>query len=202
MLKTFIVGIILGIAAAATALYAYPAVDQHREASIVAVAPNGGNVEAFHVNVPMDRIMVGAEGRAQPLPEGMEWPQDEMLSGVRVELFKFRNARDVVIGVASRTSANVGGNDIIDWVLHFPARGSLYVSMPKAAVEGGYRQGAIQAGAREFAPLNGFVTERWIADETSDKGHGRLELLARYVGQFVEEEPLLDDELPVEEEAP
>ena len=201
MLKTFIVGIILGIAAAATALYAYPAVDQHREASIVAVAPNGGNIEAFHVNVPMDRIMVGAEARAYPLPEGMEWPEDEMLSGVRVELFKFRNARDVVIGVASRTSANVGGNDIIDWVLHFPARGSLYVSMPTDAVEGGYRQGAIQAGSREFAPLNGFMTERWIADETSDKGHGRLELLARYVGQQVEEEPLLEDELPAEEEA-
>ena len=195
MLKTFIVGVILGIAAAATALYAYPAVDQHREASIVSVAPNGGNIEAFHVNVPMDRIMMGAQGRANPLPVGMQWPDDEKLADVRVELFKIRNAKDVVIGVASRTAAASSGTDIIDWVLHFPARGSLYVSMPAVAVEGGYRQGAIEAGSREFAPLSGFMTERWIADEMSEKGHGRLELLARYVGEQEEEE------FPVEEEA-
>ena len=136
MLKTFIFGIVLGIAAAAGALYAYPAVDQHREASIVTVAPNGGNIEAFHVNVPMDRIMVGAQGRQYPLPPGMEWPADEKFSDVRVELFKIRNARDVVVGVASRTA--VSDNGLIDWVLHLPARGSLYVSMGEVATDGAY----------------------------------------------------------------
>ena len=125
----------------------------------------------------------------------MQWPAEEKLAHVRLELFKIRNARDVVIGVASRTAATEGGNDVVDWVLHMPARGSLYVSMPADAVEGGYRQGTVEAGSREFAPLSGFMTERWIADETSDKGHGRLELQARYVG-----EELVED-LPVEEEA-
>ncbi len=195
MLKTFIAGIVLGIAAAASALYAYPVVDQHREASIVAVAPNGGNVESFHVKVPTDRIMVGAQDRARLLPSGMQWPADEKLADVRMELFKVRNAKDVVIGVASRTSASMGGNGVIDWALHFPARGSLYVSMPADAVQGGYRQGPIMTGSREFSPLNGYVTERWVADESSDKGHGRLELLARYVGQPEAEELPLEEEL-------
>ncbi len=194
MLKTFIFGIVLGIAAAAGALYAYPAVDQHREASIVTVAPNGGNVEAFHVNVPMDRIMTGAQGRQQPLPPGMEWPVDDKLSDVRVELFKIRNARDVVIGVASRAAVNESG--VIDWVLHLPARGSVYVSMDTGATEGGYRRGSIRAGSREFGPLSGFLTERWIADASGEPGHGRIELNARYVGQ----QPV--EELPEEEEQP
>ena len=190
MLKTFIFGIVLGIAAAAGALYAYPAVDQHREASIVTVAPNGGNVEAFHVNVPMDRIMVGAQGLGNPLPPGMQWPEDEMLSDVRVELFKIRNAKDVVIGVASR--AAVSNRDLVDWVLHLPARGSLYVSM--AETTGAYRRGGIRAGSREFAPFSGSMTERWVADESGEPGHGRIELKTRYVGpQVVEEFPDEED---------
>ncbi len=188
MLKTFIIGIILGIAAAAGALYAYPAVDQHREASIVSVAPNGGNVESFHVNIPMDRVMVGAPGRKQPLPPGMEWPTDERLSGIRMELFKLRNTRDVVVGVASRTSASDA--EVIEWVLHLPARGSLYVSMQAEAPESGIRRGGITAGSREFAPLNGFMTERWVADPSGEQNapSGRIELLANYIGEFVPED--------------
>lgn len=190
MLRTFIFGILLGIAAAAGALYAYPAVDQHREASIVAVAANGGNIESFHVNVPMDRIMVGAPGRKRLLPPDMEWPNDEILADVRVELFKVRNARDIVIGVASRTAAKDGESDVIDWILHLPARGSVYVTMQAQALEGGYRRGDIRAGSREFEPLNGFMTERWVADTSGDADapSGRIELRANYVGQYVPEE--------------
>lgn len=194
MLKTFIFGIVLGIAAAAGVLYAYPAVDQQREASIVTVAPNGGNIEAFHVNVPMDRIMIGARDRQQPLPPEMNWPADDKLSDIRLELFKVRNARDVVIGVASRTA--VSDDDVIDWVLHLPARGSLYVSIDQTAVEDGYRRGNMRAGSREFAPLLGSMTERWVADESGEQGHGRIELKARYVGQQVLEEFPEEEELP------
>lgn len=188
MLKTFIIGIVLGIAAAAGALYAYPAVDQHREASIVTVASNGGNIESFHVNVPMDRIMVGAPGDTHTLPPGMEWPTDEKLLGVRMELFKIRNARDIVIGVASRTSAK--DDDVIDWVLHLPARGSVYVTMQAEALDGGHRRGAMRAGSREFAPLKGFMTERWVADTSGDidAPSGRIELRANYVGRQVADE--------------
>jgi hypothetical protein len=184
LLKTFIVGILLGVAVAAAALYAYPAVDQHREASIVSVAANGGNVESFHVNVPMDRIMIGAPGRKQPLPAGMEWPLDPMLKDVRIELFKVRNARDTVIGVAARTAADDDSIEVIDWVLHLPARGSIFVNMRPETLEGGFRVGDLRAGSREFAPLTGSMTERWMPDTSGeeDAPQGRIELVTTFVG--------------------
>lgn len=184
MLKTFIIGIVLGIAAAAAALYAYPVVDQHREASIVSVAPNGRNSESFHVDVPMDRILTGAPGQQQALPPGMEWPVDPVLHGVRVELFKLRNARDTVVGVAARTVAESERLDVIDWVLHLPARGSVFASIRPEALEGGFRRGELRAGSREFATLKGSITERWVADTSGneDAPAGRIELTATYIG--------------------
>ena len=73
MFKTFFVGILLGLAAAAGALYALPIVDQHREVSYVAVAPNGGNIESFHINIPValsDEITANPS-RAREI--GIEW---------------------------------------------------------------------------------------------------------------------------------
>ena len=182
-------GVVLGLAAAAAALYAIPVVDQTREASIVKVAPNGGNSETFHINVPMDRIMLGDGGQAGGIPPGLEWPTDEVLAGVRAELFKIRDARDTVVGVAVRTAATSQENNVIDWVLHLPARGSLFINMDVAPLEGGYRIGEIASGSREFGPLSGFMTERWIANDSNeeDAPAGRIELLTSYVGQL---EPL------------
>ncbi len=195
MLKTFIAGIVLGIAAAAGVLQAYPVVDQQRVASIVSVAANGGNAESFHVNVPMDRIMVGSSERANPLPVGLEWPVDDVLSDTRVELFKIRNARDIVVGVAARTAASDASPAVVDWVLHIPARGSLYVTMDATPLDSGLRRGQLRAGSREFAGLSGFVTERWLADSTAETEGpaGRIELQAKNIGKFEE---------PDEEESP
>jgi len=194
LIKTFFIGVLLGLAAAAGALYAFPAVDQAREASIIRVAPNGGNVEEFHINIPMDRIMVGAPDQSSPLPPGLKWPTDDALAGIRTELFKIRNARDAVIGVAVRNAASGGDSNIIDWVLHLPARGSVFVNMEPSVREGGYRIGRFRAGSREFGPLNGYMTERWVAnseDRDEDAPLGRIELLATYVGELES----LDEEL-------
>lgn len=193
MLKTFLLGIVLGLAAAAGALYAVPAVDQTREASIVTVAPNGGNAETFHVNVPMDRIVLGDPGQASAIPPGMEWPTDEILAGVRAELFKIRNAQDTVVGVAVRAAATANDTNVIDWVLHLPARGSFFVNMEVAPLEGGFRFGEITSGSREFAPLRGFMTERWVENTSNDEDApiGRIELSATYVGEL---EPLEGEE--------
>ncbi len=184
LLKTFLIGVFLGIAAAAGALYSLPAVDQHREVSLVTVAPNGGNQESFHVNIPMDRIMVGTAGQKAGLPAGLDWPQDDVLAGVSTELFKIRNARDVVIGVAARTVAKEEESDVIDWVLHLPARGTFFVNMAPDAEEGGRRIGRLRTGSNEFAQLQGFVAEHWVADTSGeeDAPAGRIELLATYVG--------------------
>ena len=195
MLRTFFIGVFLGLLAAAGALYGY-SVDQVREASIIAVAPNGGNIESFRINVPMDRIMVGAPGESAAFPPGLDWPADEILAGVRAEMFKIRNANDTVIGVAARAAARNGDQDIIDWVLHLPARGSVFVSMDATPKEGGYRLGEIRAGSREFAPLHGFMTERWVANESveEDAPTGYIELVTTYVG---EHEPANGEE-PIE----
>ena len=186
MLKTFILGILLGALAVAGALYAFPAVDQAREASIVTVAPNGGNVETFHINVPMDRVMIGSADRTNPLPPGLDWPDDAMLSYMHTEVFKIRNARDAVVGVAVRNAAEGAEQVIIDWVLHLPARGSLFINMEGAPRDGGYRIGSIRSGSREFEPLSGFLTERWVENDSDDEDApaGHIELVATYVGQL------------------
>ena len=187
MIKTFIFGILLGIAAAAGALYAVPAVDQFREASIIAVAPNGGNIEIFHINVPSDRVMAGGPDQAA-LPLGLEWPDDEILGGLSTEIFKLRNARDSVIGIAARTVAREGDAPVLDWIIHVPARGSIYVNMDPVAAQGGYRIGEIRTGSRELAGLTGHVTERWLSDTSGeqDAQAGQIELSARYVAQLQE----------------
>jgi len=185
LLRTFFVGILLGLLAAAGALYSY-SVDQVREASIVSVIPNGGIAESFHINVPMDRIMIGAPGQTSVLPAGLDWPADEILTDVRAEIFKIRNARNAVIGVAVRAVAKSGDEDVIDWVLHLPARGSVMVNMDVVPREDGYRLGEIRAGSREFAPLHGFMTERWVANtsDEEDAPAGHIELIASYVGEL------------------
>jgi hypothetical protein len=185
LLKTFMFGILLGIAAAAGALYAIPVVDQHREVSIITVAPNGGNHESFHIKVPMDRVMTGAAGEASSLPVGLMWPGDPILANVSTEIFKIRNDRDTVVGVAARTVAKDQDSDVIDWLIHLPARGSLYVNMESTARENGHRIGQIRTGSREFEPLTGSIAERWVSDTSGeeDAPAGRIELLATYVGR-------------------
>ncbi len=198
MFKTFFVGILLGIAVAAGALYAIPVVDQYREISIVSVAPNGGNRESFHINIPMDRVMTGASGLDSVLPVGLDWPEDEILANVSSEIFKIRNARNTVVGVAARTVAKEEDSDYIEWIIHLPARGSLFIQVEPQAQEGGDRIGQLRAGSQEFDELTGFVTERWVSDTSGeeDAPAGRIELLATYVGEL---EPLeVDDTEPAE----
>ena len=173
----------LGIAATAGLLYVLPVVDQHREMSLISVVPNAGNRETFRIIIPVDRIMVGTAGKPTGLPVGLKWPQDEVLAAVGAELFKIRNENDVVVGVAARTVAKEENSDVIDWVLHLPARGSLFANMEPEVQEGGHRIGRIRAGSAEFSALTGFIAERWVPDASGeeDAPAGRIELLATYV---------------------
>jgi hypothetical protein len=184
LLKTFIFGILLGILAVAAALYLIPVVDQHREVSLVSVAPNGGNVESFHINMPMDRVMVGAADETAGHPAGLDWPGDDILANVSAEIFKVRNERDTVIGVAARTVAQEEGAETIDWLIHLPARGSLFINMEPEPREGGHRIGQLRAGTGALKFMSGFATERWQPDTSGeeDAPAGRIELVATYVG--------------------
>ena len=132
---------------------------------------------------------MGSPGQAEPVPPGLQWPNVEELAGVRTEMFKVRNARGQVIGVAIRNAATNEGQNVIDWVLHFPARGSVFVNMDPTPQEGDYRIGGFRAGSREFATLSGTMTERWVANTSGEEGApaGHIELEATYIGEL---EPL------------
>ena len=192
MLKTLISGFVIGIVATIAAVYYIPVVDQHRESSVISVTPNGGNSEAFYISIPMDRIMIGAPGQPSPVPPMLAWPEDEVFAGIRTELFKVRNARDIVVGVASRVAAqNDQLGDSIEWVLHLPARGTFFVAMPVQTSDGAQRVGSLRAGTREFRSLRGQVSERWIASTDAGNGDspdGRIELITRFVGEHVDGE--------------
>ena len=192
MFRTLTVGFVLGLVASIAAVYFVPVVDQHREASVIAVAPNGGNMEAFYVSIPMDRIMVGAPNQAAPLPPGLIWPSDETFAGVRAEVFKVRNAREVVVGVASRVAVeNEDLGNSIEWVLHLPARGTFFASISPQSNDGASRRGVLKAGTREFRTLKGAVSERWIAgsqEREEDAPDGQIELMTFFVGEFAAEE--------------
>ena len=106
-----------------------------------------------------------------------------MLANGRTELFKIRNSRETVVVVAGRNAAKADTVDLIDWVLHLPARGSVFVNMSPDAMEGGYRIGKFRAGTREFATLTGTMTESWIVDTSGeeDAPDGRIELFLHFV---------------------
>lgn len=189
MLKSLIIGIVLGIVAGAAAIYFVPVVDQARERSIIEVTPNGGNKEVFHANIPDDRILIGVPDRADPLPRGLEWPRDELFANSRTELFKLRNANDIVVGIASRIAASGANGAIVEWVFHMPARGSGYILMRPKVEDQPFRNGDLRSGTREFAGRIGAVTERWIgnAGGAPDAPAGRIELNTSFVATLGDE---------------
>jgi hypothetical protein len=184
VIKTFSLGILLGIVLAALLVYLVPVVDQHREASIISVQANGGNTESFHVNLPDDRILFGAPS-ASVLPAALDWPDDVRLASSQAEIFKIRNQDDDVVGVGSRIAGAVAGSGrIVEWTLHLPARGSVYASMSPTSDAAGVREGRMLAGTREFANMHGAVRERLVESRPDgDSGSARIEVVTALVGK-------------------
>ncbi len=185
LFKTFNLGIVLGIALAASIAYFYPVVDQYREQSLIAVHANGGNSESFHIRLPEDRIMAGVAGQQRSTPPGLVWPDIEFLQNIQTELFMIRNENGVVVGTASRMSGKSEQHGpFVEWAMHLPARGTMYVSMAAIPSPDGFREGSLTSGTREFLTLNGVVLERFIKDDIGPNpdGAGRIELAAALVG--------------------
>jgi hypothetical protein len=193
LIKTFFLGLILGVAGAASLVYFWQAVDLQREPSLISVQPNDGNTETFYINLPQDRIFAArrSEDETSVFPPGIRWPEDRLLDGTADEIFKLRNSNDVVIGIAARMSnARETSGAFIQWMLHFPARGSMFLRMQLKPSEDGLRSGLLTAGTREFEVLNGTVSEYFnsdVADPEFDVS-GRLELVLSLVGPLGEEE--------------
>ena len=190
MAKTFIVGILLGLVGAGVAAYSVQVVDLYREPSHTTVVPNGGNVEIFRIDLPRDRIMVGLAGEQNALPAELEWPSDELFGDLQAEIFKLRDRNDVVVGVASRlSSASEATGPFIEWVLHLPARGTVYLQMDLAPSAEGHRNGRLLAGSRDFASRTGSVREQFIsgADNEDIDVDGRIELITSFVSPLGDE---------------
>jgi hypothetical protein len=186
LFKTFILGLALGLAGAYALLYFVPVVDQHRESSYVTVQPNGGNAESFHINLPRDRILVGMPGVENSTPAGVDWPQDPIFDGSQAEVFKLRDKNNAVVGIASRIASSAESTGaFIQWVLHLPARGTMYLTMQLEPSAEGYRAGQLSAGTEEFAELTGRVQERFNTQVEADEDEtsARIQLLTSLVGQ-------------------
>ncbi len=190
LFRTFVSGIILGLVGTGALIYFAPAVDLHRQTSLISVQPNGGNVETFRINLPRDRILVGLSGADDSIPAGLAWPGEEEFGNFQAEMFKLRDRNDVVIGVASRlASAAEGPGSFIEWTLHFPARGTMYVQMDLDPSVEGYRNGVLLTGTRDFESLSGSVREQFVADVEDDDydTQGRIELVTALVSPLEEQ---------------
>jgi hypothetical protein len=191
LFKTFYFGIALGLLGAFALTYSVPVVDLHREPSLISVRPNGGNAETYRVDLPRDRILVGLAGVDNALPAGLDWPAEAVFGDLQTEMFKVRDRNDVVIGVASRlASASEETGAFIEWTVHLPARGTVYLQMDVAPSAEGHRNGRLMAGTRDFETLSGTVIEQYITDfEDEDLNvDGRIELITAFVGQLSDEQ--------------
>lgn len=179
-------GLVLGLAAAGGAAFVLPVTDLHRESSLISVQPNGGNSEIFQIRIPNDRIIGGGQGVARSTPASLQWPESIDLGALQLELFKLRNRAGVVVGVASRIAVSgPDAPDALEWVLHIPARGTLYFPMSANVAEDGYRTGRLRAGTDEFEQRTGGLRERYVAG-TGD-GVGLIELQSSSLGQLLAE---------------
>jgi len=190
LIKSLLIGLIFGVAGAGALTWYVPAVDLHRETSLISVQTNGGNVEVFRINLPRDRVLVGLPGQESSIPADLEWPGDEYLGNMQAEIFKVRDRNNAVIGLGSRlASASEETGPFIEWALHFPARGTMYVKMEVTPSADGFRNGVLRSGTRDFAELHGSVREQFIAEANEEYDiQGRIELEAALVGLLEEEE--------------
>jgi hypothetical protein len=189
LFKTFIFGIFLGAFGAGALLYFAPAVNLHRERSLIVVQPNGGNLERFQINLPRDRILVGLAGVEDSIPAGLDWPGEAFLGDLQAEAFIVRNENNAVVGVASRlASSTEETGPFIEWVVHFPARGTMYAQMELTPATDGVRNGVLRSGTRDFLPLSGSIREKFVSDVADGDVQGRIVLEASLVGALGDEE--------------
>jgi len=191
MFKTFVFGIVLGLGGTGALVHYVPVVNQHREASLIEFAVNAGNSELFQIDLPDDRILAGVPGQSATVPAALEWPDHRIFADAQAELFKLRDRDDVVVGIASRISSSKDASGpFVQWMLHLPARGTLFVIFDAAPADGGLRNGTLRGGTGDFANLSGSVTEQFreLSQDPDADTVARIQLVTRLVGQPMEDE--------------
>ncbi len=189
LFKTFIFGILLGALGAGAIAYFVPAVNLHRERSHISVQPNGGNIERFQINLPRDRILVGLPGVEDSIPAGLDWPREASLGDTQAEAFIVRDVNNSVVAVASRlASSTEKSGSFIEWVVHFPARGTMYAEMELTPAADGFRNGRLRSGTRDFLAASGSIREQFVSEVEDGDVQSRIVLEAALVGPLGEDE--------------
>jgi hypothetical protein len=191
LFRTFIFGLLLGLAGAGAYLHFVPVVDQYRVPSHVTVQTNGGNQEIFSIRLPGDRIMAGQPGAVSPVPATLAWPDAPVLAGFEAELFKIRDRDDTVIGVASRMKQAAGsGDSFVQWVVYLPARGTMFAALEPNPGAGQARSGTLSVGTGEFEFRRGSVREVFVQDDADSDpdSEGRIDLQVALIGLQEESE--------------
>ena len=123
------------------------------------------------------------------IPAALDWPGYEQVGDLQAEIFKIRDRNNTVVGIGSRlASAEEPTGMFIEWALHFPARGTMYIKMEVTPSADGFRNGIVVSGTRDFGMLSGSVREQFIANvENNDEVQSRIRLEALLVGPLGEE---------------
>ena len=191
MFRTFIFGLLLGLAGAGAYLHFVPVVDQYRVPSHVTVQTNGGNHEIFNIRLPGDRIMAGRPGAVSPVPATLAWPDAPAIAGFEAELFKIRDQDDTVVGVASRMKQAAGsGGSFVQWTVYLPARGTMFAALESNPGAGQARSGTLSVGTGEFEFRRGSVREVFVRDDADGDpdSEGRIDLQVALIGLQEESE--------------
>ncbi|MEN7342097.1 MAG: hypothetical protein AAAFM81_04110 [Pseudomonadota bacterium] len=150
---TLIFGFLAGLAGALGFAYQAPYLEQQRVRAISEVVPNGGRLERFQIRLADDVLMQapGVNSDALTIPEDAEWfPELAPFAGLAA-VYRLRNERDEIVGVASRVRG-IESEEQVEWILYLPARGLL--ALDGASVDT-VELGDIASGDREFAGLAG-----------------------------------------------
>ena len=162
MKLTLILGFLAGLAGTLGFAYQAPYLEQQRVRAISEVVPNGGRLERFRIRLADDVLMQapGTSSDALTIPEEAEWfPELAPFAGLAA-VYRLRNERDEIIGVASRVRG-IESEEQVEWVLYLPARGLL--ALDGASVDT-VEVGDIATGDREFAGLAG-EWKAWVDEK-------------------------------------
>ncbi len=162
-----------------TGAYFYPLPDNAVIRSATESIPNGGRKEDFYINLELDRIAPAQEVRVAGFPVREISSRGNQV--IRAEVFKLRNSRREVIGLASRMTGlapDVLGEPevVVNWLLMIPGRGGLMLSqgdMPAAGLlpDGiPFKQGLFVSGDGVFADLVGSYAEAELFEDMNSDG--------------------------------
>ena len=123
MRALIIIGFLAGIGSVAAVAYTTPFLEQQRIHSETRVVPNGGRLEKFEIRVEQDLLSntPGLLSESTLFPASANWFPERAPFGGDVQVFRLRNVNNQVVGTGIRHREA----DLIEWVLHLPARGTM-----------------------------------------------------------------------------